>query len=369
MMEFGNLLQKRARGHLKVYLGMAPGVGKTYRMLTEAHQLLAKGVDVQAGVVVTHGRLETRTLLNGIPQIPPRVVYYRGKAIEELDLEEVLRRKPLVVLVDELAHTNAPGSQHEKRWQDVEALLDAGISVITAVNIQHVDTLSDEVSRIVQAPVQERVPFQFVEQADQLVHVDLSTEELLQRIQEGKVYEAGRAEQAFGHFFQEDNLLQLRRLALQLAAQVVSRRINLLLPTAQRVGPQRIAVSISTNEQTGKWLLRRTAQLASLNGAEWQAVYVQTRSEDPNTIALARRRSLLNLFKLAAEMGGKVQTLPGQNIAQTLLAHIEKEQISLLVLGQTRRTRWQLFWRGDLVRQLTSSDHTHPFDLLILAKP
>jgi len=224
MMEFGNLLQKRARGHLKVYLGMAPGVGKTYRMLTEAHQLLAKGVDVQAGVVVTHGRLETRTLLNGIPQIPPRVVYYRGKAIEELDLEEVLRRKPLVVLVDELAHTNAPGSQHEKRWQDVEALLDAGISVITAVNIQHVDTLSDEVSRIVQAPVQERVPFQFVEQADQLVHVDLSTEELLQRIQEGKVYEAGRAEQAFGHFFQEDNLLQLRRLALQLAAQVVSRK-------------------------------------------------------------------------------------------------------------------------------------------------
>ena len=223
---FLSLIRKAKRGHLKIYIGMIAGVGKTYRMLREAHDLLTAGVDVQVGYVETHGRVDTAAKLEGLPVIPRKKLFYKGKEVEEMDLQAILQIHPEVVIVDELAHTNIEGCVNEKRWQDVLDLLDAGINVITAVNIQHIESLNGEVQDISGIEVKERVPDSVLGQADEVVNIDLTADELIERLKAGKIYRPDKIAAALGNFFTQDNLLQLRELALKEVALRVEKKVD-----------------------------------------------------------------------------------------------------------------------------------------------
>ena len=212
---FLDLIKQSRRGKFKVYIGMIAGVGKTFRMLQEAHQLLDSGVDVQVGYVETHGRTATEALLQGLPVIPRAKIFYKGKELEEMDLQAILHLHPEIVIVDELAHTNVEGSKHEKRWQDVFELLDAGINVISAVNIQHIESLNEEVKAIAGIEVKERIPDSVLEQADEVVNIDLTADELVNRLKAGHIYKPEKIQMALDHFFKSENILQLRELALK----------------------------------------------------------------------------------------------------------------------------------------------------------
>src|SRR5215468_4548899 len=242
---FLNLIQRQQRGRLKVYLGFAAGVGKTYEMLQEAHRLKRQGVDVVVGFVETHGRPETAALLEGLEQVPRRRVEYKGVALEEMDLDAVLRRRPTVALVDELAHTNAPGSRHPKRYQDVEELIRAGVNVITTVNVQHLESLYDMVERFTGVKVKERLPDYVLAEADQIVNVDLSAEDLQERLRAGKVYPPERATQALDNFFTDPNLSQLRELALEEIARMLDRRRHERGGSQPGTGSERVMVCVS----------------------------------------------------------------------------------------------------------------------------
>jgi two-component system sensor histidine kinase KdpD len=364
---FLNLIQDRKRGRFKLYIGMAAGVGKTYRMLQEAHDLYNRGVDVIVGVVVTHNRTDTVNRAHGLPLLPLKQVFYRGKALEEFDLEVALLRRPEVVIVDELAHTNVPGSTHEKRWQDVQTLLAAGINVISAVNIQHVESLNPTVQQITGVEVTERIPDRMLALADEVVNIDLTADELILRLREGKIYEQSKVESALQNFFRADNLLQLRELALREVANSLEKRIDATVAPDQRPTPQRICVCISTNEKTGKHLIRRTARLADTYCSTWYVVYIQTEREMPDKINLASQRHLINNFKLATELGACVLTIQGNDIALALVDFAKQNNISMLVMGKTRRTRWQNLWRGDIMRDLIRLTEYTNVDILIIS--
>src|SRR6266700_707048 len=228
--QFLELIRKSRRGKFKIYIGMSAGVGKTFRMLQEAQTLLRNGVDVKIGYIETHGRKETHTLLDGLPVIPRRKLFYKGKELEELDVQAILNLRPEIVIIDELAHSNIEGSKNEKRWQDVMDILDAGINVISAVNIQHIESLNEEVKQITGVDVAERIPDNVLKQADEVVNIDLTADELVTRLREGKIYASDKIERALNNFFQSDKILQLRELALKEVASQVERKIETELP-------------------------------------------------------------------------------------------------------------------------------------------
>src|SRR5436305_4567274 len=258
---FLTLIRQRQRGGLKVYLGFAAGVGKTYEMLQEGQRLQRQGVDVVIGIIETHGRAETLALTEGLEQVPRRRIEYRGVVLEEMDLDAVLARRPTVALVDELAHTNAPGSRNGKRYQDVEDLLRAGVHVITTVNVQHLESLHDVVERFTGVRVKERVPDYVLAEADQVINVDVSAEDLQERMRAGKVYPPDRAERALAHFFTEGNLTRLRELALEEIAQMLDRRRQQRGGNVPGVGSERVIVCLSSRGPTAERLLRKASRL------------------------------------------------------------------------------------------------------------
>ena len=362
-------LIRAQRGKFKIYLGMAAGVGKTYRMLQEGHELLRSGVQVVAAVIETHGRAETRKMAEGIPVFPPRKRYYQGKAMEEIDLEGLLTARPEVVLVDELAHTNGPGSRFGKRWQDVEALLEAGIHVISTLNVQHVESLAPEVQRITGVTVQERVPDKLLRDADEVALVDLPAEDLIQRLKSGKVYPGRQAERALEHFFSTTNLGQLREMALRETAFRLEKRLDGLVISGWRTQPTRVAVALSAHPESGKQLLRRTARIADALQAPWYAVYVQLPREASDRIPAPQQTRLLQHFQLAAELGGEVITLQGEDVAKSLLNWASETGITLLVLGKSRLVRWKALFRKDVLRDMIDRSENLTLDLLILGRP
>ncbi|RYD75547.1 MAG: sensor protein KdpD, partial [Sphingobacteriales bacterium] len=248
--DFLELVKKSRKGKLKIYIGMSAGVGKTYRMLQEAHALLRQGTDICIGYVETHNRPETHALLNGLPIIERKNIFYRGKELEEMDLKSILNRHPEIVIVDELAHTNAEGSKNGKRWQDVIDLLDAGISVISAVNIQHLESINEEVEHITGVSITERIPDKIFELADEIVNIDLTSDELLNRLKEGKIYDKSKIEKALSNFFQADKILQLRELALKEVVHQVERKIQTDVPKSIKLRPERFLACISSNVET-----------------------------------------------------------------------------------------------------------------------
>jgi two-component system sensor histidine kinase KdpD len=338
---FLRLLEKSRRGKLKIYIGHAAGVGKTYQMLEDAHALKKQGVDVVVGLVETHGRAETAERTTGLEIIPRRAISYKGKTLEEMDLPAILWRKPEVVIVDELAHTNVPGTENAKRHQDVEDLLAAGISVMTAVNIQHFESLQDIVSRVTGVDVQERVPDRILRQADAIVNVDLPSEELRERLKAGKIYPADRIGPALENFFTEENLASLRELAMrQIADRLEAERRGPHATAATEPVGTKAMVAMSSNPDTTRLLLRRASALAGKLNTNWFAVYVRTPRDSPQRMSAREHRLLSENVTLAMELGAKVVWLSSEGVAQELLRFAREHGITLAIFGKSRRPWW-----------------------------
>jgi len=338
--DFLRLIEKSRLGKLKIYLGHAAGVGKTFAMLEEAHRLKKAGVDVVIGWVDTHGRRETEELLEGLEIIPRKKVEHNGRIIEVLDVEAIFKRYPTVCIVDELPFTNVAGSQHPKRYLEVHDLLLAGINVITAMNIQHLESLHDTVLRATGVDVRERVPDRFVLEADHVVNVDLTAEELRERLKMGKIYPKDRAAAALENFFTENNLNELRELALRETANVLDQRPRSGVKSPTDVS-EKIAVFISTNPGTTARLLRAASRMAGRLNREWMAVYVRRKKEDPMRIPSDLQRQFMQNVQLATDLGGSVTVLESEDVCEALLKYCRENDVNLVVLGTTERHWWQ----------------------------
>lgn len=335
---FLHLIRSSKEGKLKVYIGMAAGVGKTYRMLQEAKELLEEKADVMIGYIETHGRTETQKLTDGIPAISRKKIFYKGKQLEEMDVDAILLQKPEIVLVDELAHTNVPGSKNEKRWQDVKDLISAGINVISTVNIQHIESINEQIEKITGIKITERVPDSIIHSADEVVNVDLTINELIDRLKDGKIYDLQKVPVALRNFFQEDKLLQLRDLALKEVSRQVERKILREIPLPDRSKVNAIITAISTNHQSAKTLIRKSSRLASVYNSKWFVVYVKTKKEGMLNIEAADQRHLINNFKLAMDLGAEVAELENDNIVGALIEFAKSKEAGLLVIGKPKFT-------------------------------
>jgi two-component system sensor histidine kinase KdpD len=343
----------RTRGRLKVFFGASPGVGKTYAMLDAAQRARAAGRDVVVGWVETHGRAETARLLEGLERLPPRSVEHRGVVLQEMDLDAALARRPGLLLVDELAHTNVPGSRHLKRWQDVQELLDAGLDVWTTLNVQHLESLNDVVARITEVAQRETVPDHLLEGADEVEFVDLPPEELLQRLREGRVYVPEQAQRAVSSFFRKGNLTALRELALRRTADHVDqsvrdyRRAHAIEDTWPVA--ERILVCIRPNPESGR-LIRAARRLAGSLRAEWIVASVESPSQP--ALTAEERQELAAAFKLAEELGAETAVLSGASVGEALLEHARERNVSKIVVGKPARQGWRARLRGSPVEAI-----------------
>lgn len=365
--KFLNLIKSSKKGKLKIYLGMAAGVGKTYRMLLEARELLLSNVDVMIGYVETHGRKETTNLLQGIPIISRKKIFYKGKLLEEMDVEAILMQKPVVVLVDELAHTNIPGSKNEKRWQDVNDIIEAGINVITTVNIQHVESLNEQVEKITGIKITERISDAIIHNADEIVNVDLTIEELVDRLEDGKIYDIKKVPIALKNFFQKDKLLQLRDLTLKEVSRQVERKVIEEISLESRDKINSIVTALSTNYESGKRIIRRSSRLASLYNSKWYVVYVQTEKENPNNIDPKLQRYLLNNFKLATELGAEVVEIKSNDVAKSIVQIALKKEAALIIIGRPSFSFLYKLRPRNFFRELSSLTSQASIDILMVA--
>ncbi|HXW85420.1 MAG TPA: universal stress protein [Candidatus Binataceae bacterium] len=366
---FLDLSQRSSRGRLKVYVGAAAGVGKTYKMLEEAHELRRKGIDVVLGFIETHHRTETEEKVGGLEVIPRHRVGHRGVSFEEMDLEAILARKPEVAVVDELAHTNVPGSSHEKRYQDVEVLLDHGIDVITAMNIQHVESLNPAMRRISGVEIRETVPDLFLARADQIVNVDVTVEALRERLRDGKIYPREQIDIALKNFFNSSNLSSLREMALREVARGLSRQRE-SREAVRRDGGRRLPVSeklmvgLSSNPGDAGNLIRRACRIATQLNADWYAVHVETPSESVKKIRTRDFVTLLDNINLASDLGAETVWLKGDNIVETILDFARDKGVTTIVLGRTHQPFWKRVLGRDVPQQLIQ--RAHEFDLQIV---
>jgi two-component system sensor histidine kinase KdpD len=364
---FLNLIRQSRRGKFKIYIGMSAGVGKTFRMLQEAQTLLRNGVDVKIGYIETHGRSETHILLEGLPVIPRRKLFYKGKELEELDMQAVLNLHPEIVIIDELAHTNIEGSKNEKRWQDVMDILDAGINVISAVNIQHIESLNGEVREITGISVAERIPDSVLQQADEVVNIDLTADELITRLKEGKIYTPDKIDIAMKNFFQSERILQLRELALKEVATQVERKIQTELPRNAHLRTEQFMACITSNHQIASKVIRKTARLASYYNSKWVVLYVQTPKEDGNKIGLAAQRHLINNFKLATELGAEVIRTKNSKIAKGIIEIAEKNEITTICIGKPHLNLFNVIMNTAVFNQLLNKLSEADIDIVILS--
>jgi two-component system sensor histidine kinase KdpD len=349
--QFLSLIRAQQRGRLKVYLGFAAGVGKTFEMLQEGNRLKRQGVDVAIGLVETHGRPETAAQIGELEQVPRRRIEYRGVVLEEMDLDAVLARRPTVCLVDELAHTNAPGSRFAKRYQDVEELLRAGIHVIATMNVQHLESVYDIVEGFSGVRVKERVPDYVLAMADQIVNVDLSAEDLQERLRAGKVYPTERVDSALENFFTGDNLNRLRELTLEEIRHLLDRRRQSEKGQgAAALG--RVMVCLSSRSPNPQVLLRKGARLADRLHAPWYAVYVRTPREDPARIDAATQRQIADALALAQQLGAVPWQYAGRDFASAVAEFVREYQITHVVVGRSRRRWYQRWFASPLDRLL-----------------
>ncbi|SHM07496.1 two-component system, OmpR family, sensor histidine kinase KdpD [Flavobacterium flevense] len=364
---FLDLIQKSRKGKFKIYIGMSAGVGKTFRMLQEAHTLLKNGIDVKIGYIETHFRKETHELLDGLPIIPRRSIFYKGKNLEEMDVQAIINLRPEVVIVDELAHTNIEGSKNEKRWQDVLEILEAGINVISAVNIQHIESLNEDVRQITGIDVQERIPDTIVQLADEVVNIDLTSDDLIARLKEGKIYTADKIESALKNFFKPEQILQLRELALREVASQVVRKVENEVPKNLALKHEKLLACISSNDKTAKIVIRKTARLASYYNGIWYVLYVETPKESSNKIALAKQRYLINNFKLASQLGAHVIKLENNNITDAILKTVKEKEITTVCIGKPHLNLFKVILSTTIFRRLLNQLSLSNVDLIILS--
>ncbi|RYE19248.1 MAG: sensor protein KdpD [Sphingobacteriales bacterium] len=365
--KFLDMVKKTRRGKFKVYIGMSAGVGKTYRMLQEAHALLRSGINIQIGYIETHNRTETHALLSGLLIIARRKLFYKGKELEEMDVQAIIARHPEVVIVDELAHTNVEGSQNGKRWQDVMDILEAGISVISAVNIQHLESLNEDIEQITGIPITERIPDKILDIADEIVNIDLTADELIARLKEGKIYDSSKIQRALQNFFQSDRILQLRELSLKEVAHHLERKIDIEVPKQVKLRPERFLACISSNADTAKVVIRKTARLASYYRSQWIVLYVQGNSESMDKIKLDKQRHLINNFKLATELGAEVLKIKSDRITQTIMQVAEEREVTTICIGKPHLNLFQVILRTAIFNQLLHKIAATETDLVILS--
>jgi two-component system sensor histidine kinase KdpD len=360
--DFLALVRQRERGRLKVYIGSAAGTGKTYRMLQEAQDLRRRGSDIVVGFVETHKREETEAQVGELEVVPRRKIEYRGVTLEEMDVDAVIARRPQVALVDELAHTNVPGARNGKRWQDVMLLLDEGINVISAVNVQHLESLNDVLERELGVTIRETVPDWVVGQADQVVNLDISAEDLRQRLREGKIYQRDKIQTALTNFFTDENLTTLRELALREVASSVDRsreeivrRIEGGGVAAARQTVDRVMACLSSDPPLSRVLLRKASRIAGRLNTDWFCVYVQTSQERADRIDSTIQRQLVDNIQLAQSLGAEVVKLEGEDVAATLGRFASERGVTLAIVGETRRSRWYRLRRGSIVDRLMAT--------------
>ena len=350
-------IKEQDRSRLRIYIGAAPGVGKTFEMLQEAHALRSRGLDVVVGYVETYGRRDTEAQLKDLEVVPRRRVDYCGASLEEMDVEAIVRRKPQVCIVDELAHTNVPGSRHMKRYEDVIEILDAGIHVMTAVNIQHLETLNDAVARATGVRVRETVPDTFLDRADEVINVDVTVEELRNRLREGKIYKPETVEQALTNFFRKGNLSTLRELALRAVADEVGEKAA---SYRAREGlepaliPERVMVCMSSNPLAPR-VIRTGARIAGRLGSKWYAVFVETPRERSDRINARDNDSLQQNIRLAESLGATVVRVKADRAADGLIAFAQREGVTHVIFGQSARTRWEVLIRGSTLNRFLSA--------------
>jgi two-component system sensor histidine kinase KdpD len=364
---FLELIRRSKRGKFKIYIGMSAGVGKTYRMLQEAQVLFKNGVDIQIGYVETHNRKETSDLLVGLPLIPRRKLFYKGKELEEMDVQAIINIHPEIVIVDELAHTNIEGSKNEKRWQDVMEILESGINVISAVNIQHIESLNKEIKEITGIEVTERVPDKVLHTADEVVNIDLTADELIMRLKEGKIYDKSKIETALQNFFKVEKILQLREYALREVTMQVERKIESEVFRNAALRPEKFLACVSSNDENAKMIIRKTARLAAYYNSIWFVLYVQTKKENADNIGLAIQRHLINNFKTATELGAEVIQLSSENVAKTIVSVANGKQITTICIGKPHFSLIKSILSNNLFDQLLMKLTNTDIDLVILS--
>jgi two-component system sensor histidine kinase KdpD len=364
---FLDLIKKSRRGKFKVYIGMSAGVGKTYRMLQEARTLMKNGIDVKIGFIETHNRKETHELLEGLPIVPRRKLFYKGKELEEMDVQAIIYLRPEVVIVDELAHTNIEGSKNEKRWQDVMDILSAGINVISAVNIQHIESLNEEIKEITGVEVKERVPDSVLAQADEVVNIDLTADELIARLKEGKIYQEEKIETALKNFFKSEHILQLRELALKEVASQVERKVETEVTKPNSIKHERFLACISSNEKTAKTVIRKTARLANYYHSKWYVLYVQAPKESADKIPLDKQRHLINNFKLATELGAEIIKVESASVAKAIIEQASERKITTICVGKPNLNLWKIILASNVFNKLLKKLSSNDIDLVILS--
>lgn len=354
----------RKRGMLKIFLGMAPGVGKTYTMLSEAHRRVSRGEDLVVGIVETHGRTDTAGMVAGLETVPRKRVEYRGRVFEEMDTAAVIARRPQWALVDELAHTNVPGSEHPKRWQSIQDILDAGINVISTVNVQHLESLNDEVLRITGIHVRETFPDRLLDDADEVVLVDLTPSALINRLKRGAVYGEDKVPAALGNFFTPENLAALRELALSRTAEEVDEQIAELTTEAHPLrGADAVLVCVTSRPDAPR-LVRRGYRMAERLRGKLFCLHVQSAG---TPMSAEERLRLDGTWELARDLGGHVSERHGESIAAEIVDFAREKRITLIVLGQSVRTRFDEIVRGSVVARIMRE--TAGVDVLIVADP
>lgn len=364
---FLNLIKQSKRGKFKLYIGMIAGVGKTYRMLQEAHILQEGGVDIKIGYIETHNRRETVALLKGIPVIQRRKIFYKGKELDELDVQAVINLHPEAVIIDELAHSNIEGSKNEKRWQDVIEILEAGINVISAVNVQHIEGLNEEVKKITGIEVAERIPDRVVAMADEVVNIDLSADDLVNRLKDGKIYPSDKIQAALANFFKTEHILRLRELALKEVASHVLKKAERETLTSQPGLHKNFMACIGSNGKKANNIIRKTARLASYYTGEWYVLYVQTPKEEADKIALNSQRKLINSFKMAVELGGQVIQLKHKNIPEAIIEQAIKKDVSTVCIGMPYISRWRMLLYMAIYKKILRELKKEGIDLIILS--
>jgi two-component system, OmpR family, sensor histidine kinase KdpD len=345
-------MQIYRRGKHKIFIGMSPGVGKTYRMLEEGHRLRAEGIDVVIGLLETHNRAETKAKAVGLEQVPRQQITWQDVTLTEMDVTAILRRQPQLVLVDELAHTNIPGSDREKRYQDVELILQAGIDVYSTVNIQHLESLNDTVAQLTGIVVRERIPDRILEAADEVVVVDVTPETLQERLRDGKIYAPDKIDRSLNNFFQRRNLAALRELALREVADNIEEGTeqangDALVPASCNIH-ERVLVCISTYPNTIQ-LLRRGARVANYMHARFYVLFV---NEPDRFLTKAESLHIDTCERLCQEFGGEFLQVREYNILKAIVQTAQQYRITQIVMGESQKSRWQMFWKGSLTQQI-----------------
>jgi two-component system sensor histidine kinase KdpD len=356
---------------LRIYIGAAPGVGKTYDLLNDAyHMKHQQGVDVVIGLVETHGRKDTEARIRDLEVIPQKVIPYRGVNLKEMDVDAIIARHPHTVVVDELAHTNVPGSKNRKRYEDVLELLDAGINVMTAVNIQHLETLNDAVNRSANTTIRETVPDSFFKRADEVVNVDVTVDQLRDRLRQGKIYAPEKVEQSLANFFRKGNLNMLRELALRTTAEQVGNRAAEYRRTQgleQAPIPEKVMVCLSMRPGTER-LLRIGARIAGRLSSNWYAVYV-SRPDDKGHGDPEAFHRLEEFQRMARDLGAQVVSLTDRNVSDALIRFAQQENISHVVFGQSARSRWDILWGGSVLNRFLSEVRDVTVQVVPMQKP